>query len=267
RTVAHALDSIGCALLHSGDESGRALLEESLALAEQHGMDDQYARGMCNLAEIACDWRDVERASDLLEESIRYCADRDLVFFTLCVEGTRALFLLWRGEADTAAAEAERVLAHPRVPPVDRIPALVTLARVRNRRGDPGAADLLEEAHALAYGSEELHRIAPVAAAEAEAAWLDGRMAGIPALIGAAYDLALRRRNPWPRGELAYWLWRAGALDPAELPEIAEPYALMIGGRVREAAEHWQSLGFPFERALALAATGDDDDAREAVRV
>ena len=266
-TVVHALDSIGCALLHSGDGRGRELLAESLRLAELHGMDDQYARGMCNLAEIACDWRDVEHAAHLLDEAIRYCADRDLVFFTLCVEGMRALFLLWRGDVDAAAAEAERVLAHPRVPPVDRIPALVTLARVRERRGDPGATELLDEAHALALGSCELHRIAPVAAARAEAAWLDGRMNEMPALIGDAYELALSRANPWPRGELAYWLWRAGCLEVSTLPDIAEPYALMIRGRASEAAEYWQRLNFPFERALALAATGDDEDAREAVRV
>src|SRR5690606_1170943 len=144
---------------------------------------------------------------------------------------------------------------------------LVTLARVRERRGDPGATELLDEAHALALGSCELHRIAPVAAARAEAAWLDGRMNEMPALIGDAYELALSRANPWPRGELAYWLWRAGCLEVSTLPDIAEPYALMIRGRASEAAEYWQRLNFPFERALALAATGDDEDAREAVRV
>jgi DNA-binding CsgD family transcriptional regulator len=177
---------------------------------------------------------------------------------------------------------------------VDLLPALIVLGRVRNRRGDPGGIELLEQANAVAQPSRELHRLAPVAAGLAEAAWLDRRLADVPRLIADAYELSLRRQNPWQRGELAWWMWRAGALDADALPEVAEPYALMISGRAREAAAHWQRLGFPevaepyalmisgrareaaahwqrlgfpFERALALADTGDDDDAREAIRL
>ena len=267
RTRAHALNTLGCARLHAGDEGGRELVVDSMRLAEAHGMDAQYGRGLCNLVEIACDWRDLQHTPALLDEAIRYCSERELTVFELCVEGTRALWLLWRGETDAAVADAERVLGHPRVPLVDLVPALVVLARVRNRRGDPGGPELLERAHAIARASCELHRLAPVAAALAEAAWLDRRPADIPRLVGAAYELSLRRQNPWQRGELAWWMWRAGALDAHALPDVAEPYALMITGRAREAAEQWQRLGFPFERALALAATGDDDDAREAIRV
>ena len=267
RTRVNALNTIGCARLHAGDESGYALVEESIRLAKAHGMDAQVARGLCNLAEIACDWRDTTRAPALLDEAIRYCIERGLTVYQLCVDGSRALWLLWRGEPDAAATEAERVLAHPRAPPVDRVPALATLARVRNRRGDPGGAELLDEAEDIAVRSRELHRIAPVAAARAEAAWLDGRIADVPAVIGDAYALSLERTNPWQRGELAMWMWRAGALDAHALPDVAEPYALMIAGRAREAAEHFQRIGLPLEQALALAATDSDDDAREAIRI
>ena len=267
RTRAHALNTIGCARLMVGDESGRELLAESMRIAEAHGMDAQYGRGLCNLVEIACDWRDAQHTPALLDEAMRYCSEHDLTVFELCVEGTRALWLLWHGETEAAVNDAERVLAPPRVPPVDLVPALVVLARVRNRRGDPGGAELLEQAREIAVASCELHRLAPVAAARAEAAWLDQRLADVPGLIADAYELSLRRQNPWQRGELAWWMWRAGALDAGALPEVAEPYAHMIGGRAREAAEQWQRAGYPFERALALAATGDDDDAREAIRI
>ncbi|HEX6589087.1 MAG TPA: LuxR C-terminal-related transcriptional regulator, partial [Longimicrobiales bacterium] len=269
RTTAHVLNTMGCALLQRGDASGRELVEESMRLAEAHGMDAQYGRGLCNLVEVACDWRDGRHTPALLEQAIRYCGERDLIVFELCVQGTRALWLLWHGETDAAAADAERVIAHPYVPLVDLVPALVVLARVRSRRGDPGGAELLDRAHDIAEASCELHRIAPVAAARAEAAWLDRRLSDVPRLIGDAYELSVRRHNPWQRGELAFWMGRAGALDAHAdaLLGVAEPYALMIEGRAREAAEQWRQLGFPFERALALAETGDDDDAREAVRL
>ena len=45
----------------------------------------------------------------------------------------------------------------------------------------------------------------------------------------AAYPLALEKRHLWFAGELAYWQWRAGALD--EAPDwIAEPYRLQLDG-------------------------------------
>jgi class 3 adenylate cyclase len=54
-----------------------------------------------------------------------------------------------------------------------RILAFVVLGLVRARRGDPNAGLLLDDALELAEPTHELPRIAPVAAARAEAAWLD----------------------------------------------------------------------------------------------
>ena len=56
------------------------------------------------------------------------------------------------------------------------------------------------------------------------------RRAGrIPALVGDTLDLALRLHHRWAVGELAFWMWRAGALDAP--PEgAAEPYAHQIAG-------------------------------------
>jgi DNA-binding CsgD family transcriptional regulator len=58
------------------------------------------------------------------------------------------------------------------------------------------------------------------------------------------------------KGELALWLWRAGAL--ADTPkDIAEPYALEISGDWRGAATAWRALGCPYEEANALASGGE----------
>ena len=66
-------------------------------------------------------------------------------------------------------------------------------------------------------------------------------------------------RSRWDVGELAFWLWRAGAL--AEVPAVAaEPYRLLLGGDWRAAARAWEELGCPYDRALALAC-GDVDGA------
>ncbi|MEO5576324.1 MAG: LuxR C-terminal-related transcriptional regulator, partial [Gaiellaceae bacterium] len=73
----------------------------------------------------------------------------------------------------------------------------------------------------------------------------------------AAYPLALEKRHLWFAGELAYWQWKAGALD--EAPDwIAEPYRLQLAGDSRAAADAWAERGCPYEAARALAETDDE---------
>ncbi|HZA83700.1 MAG TPA: helix-turn-helix transcriptional regulator, partial [Actinomycetes bacterium] len=73
------------------------------------------------------------------------------------------------------------------------------------------------------------------------------------------FELAVRAGDPWAAGELACWLWRAGAL-PEGLPVVAEPYRLLLAGDWQAAADAWQERGCPYHRALALAG-GDRDEA------
>ena len=67
-------------------------------------------------------------------------------------------------------------------------------------------------------------------------------------------------------GELSLWLHAAGEPgEPVEAPQIcAEPYALQLAGRWREAAQAWGQLSCPFEQARALAA-GDAIARQEAL--
>lgn len=264
-TVIHSLINVGCARLMTGDAAGREALDEALALAREHGLHDHEARVRINLAEIAVDWRDVDRAGTAIDEGIRFCAERDLDPYALCGMGARAMLRLWTGDWTGAAEDAALVLGHPRVPPVDRIPALVVLGLLRARRGDPGAWKLLDEARDLAVPTNELHRIAPVSTARAEAAWLDGDLARAADEVRAAYPMAEERDNPWVIGELAVWSWRAGELEtpPAD---AAEPYAALMAADPAAAAAAWGELGFPFERALALVDHEDAAAAREGLR-
>ena len=114
----------------------------------------------------------------------------------------------------------------------------------------------LDEAAELAEATGELQRLAPLAVARAEAAWLEGDLAREAPLVASVFPLA-EEVGTWlePRrtGVLAV---RAGELDepPAR---IAEPYALQIRGRWTEAAALWNEIGSPYERAIALAEAGD----------
>jgi DNA-binding CsgD family transcriptional regulator len=134
-----------------------------------------------------------------------------------------------------------------------RVMALVALGRLRTRRGDDGAAPLLDEALELALASGTLQRVAPARAARAEAAYWQGDLRRCADEARAAWDLATSRRHPWFTGELALWLRRAGAPVPDAGCALAPPYALQLEGRWREAADAWAALGCPYEQAGALA--------------
>lgn len=265
-TLTHSFINVGCAMLMANDVGGRERLSEALELARTHGLQDAEARTLVNDAEIAVDWRDTDRAEAAVEAAISYCAERDMDPYALCAMGARATFRLWTGAWAAAAEDAREVLAHPRVPPVDRIPALAVLGLLRARRGDPGVWSLLDEAQALAVPTGEPHRIVPVAAARAEAAWLEGEPARTLDELRAAFRSAVARDNPWATGELAFWLWRVGALE-AVPGDAAEPYARQLAKEPEAAASGWERLGFPYHRALALADAADADAAREGLAV
>jgi DNA-binding NarL/FixJ family response regulator len=103
-----------------------------------------------------------------------------------------------------------------------------------------------------------------VATARAEAAWLDGRgAAAVREETGEVLALAADRGAGWVVGELA-WLRRLAGL-PAGTEGAAGPYALQLAGDLAAAAARWDELDCPYDAALALAASDDEDDLRRAL--
>jgi DNA-binding CsgD family transcriptional regulator len=138
------------------------------------------------------------------------------------------------------------------------------LARVRARRGEPGYWPLLDEAAAIAKAAPVAQAALLVAAARAEAAWLEGAPAlRIGEETGSAGEPGLADVR-WFAGELEVWRHRAGldCGDPAGLPE---PYRLEITGDAEGAAHWWQERGCSYEAALTLAGSGDPAAVRRAL--
>jgi DNA-binding CsgD family transcriptional regulator/tetratricopeptide (TPR) repeat protein len=250
--LVHALNNVGLAGWWTHDDEGHARLERSLRLSLEHDLQEHAARAYTNLGSRAALYRDYAMALAYLDEGIAYSTEHDLDSWSLYMTAWRARVRFGRGDWPGAEADAGRVLGHYRVAVITKIPALAVLGHLRARRGDPEAASLLDEARDLAAGTGELQRIAPVAAARAEAAWLRGDGPRALAEARDAFELARRHENPWALGELGFWVWRAGGLrePPAG---AAAPYALHMAGDWRAAAEEWVRIGCPYERALALA--------------
>lgn len=254
----HALINIGTAKLIGRDPSGRQDLELALQMALEHGFEEHAARAYTNLSTSLIRSLEFSSAARYLKAGITHCEERDLDSMMRYLMAHRAESSLALGQWNEASSDADLIVRHAGVAPITKIPALVVLGRLRARRGDPDMESPLAEAHELAVPTNEMQRLGPVLAAQAEAAWLHGT--GTKSLLmelTQVYEIGLKGTDVWIRSELAYWLWRHGRL-PATQSGFPNPYTLQITGDWKAAAAAWEKIGCPYEQASALA-DGDDE--------
>ena len=261
--ILRAQANVGVAV---GGTEGRQMLERVVEVADQAELTERAGRALLNLASAAVAKRSHDLATGYLTAGLDYCSDHGLELYRLYLLAFRARSLLDQGRWTAAAESASLVQQVPRTSTAPRIFALVVLGLVRARRGDPGHWAALDEARTLAEPSEELYRIAPVAAARAEAAWLAGRVEAVAGETDAALDLALNRESRWPVGELLCWRRRAGLPDRG-IAACGDPYARQLAGEWEGAAALWSELGCPYEEALALGDADDEGALRRASRL
>ncbi len=257
----YAMTNIGAGEFLTDAPAGAAKLEESLQLARESGLEEHAGRAFLCLVWWPIRQRDLARAYRSLVPGLEYCGEHGLDLWRLFLLACAARMELDRGRWSEAADSAASVLRDPRTFPVPRTLALTVLALARARQGDPDVWAPLDEALALAEPTGELQRIGCVAAARAEAAWLEGAPGAVAQATEAALELAARKGAWWVAGELACWRWRAGVGEPFAGP-VAEPYALALAGAWAQAAEAWTAIGCPYEAALALGDADDEDALR-----
>jgi len=225
--------------------------------------DEIYSSGYSNLSFFDVEQRRFGDAAALLDRSIAISVERDLPICRVWQVGTRARLKLLTGDWDGALNDADEVLTARSAPLARFWPHLERAIVGLRRRGDPGHE--LDAAWSLAHRYGERLRWLHAAAVVAERAWLTGqhdeRLDECHAVLAEPPSAGLE----WARGELAVWLHRlAGGVRPPPTG-IAEPYERELVGDVAGAAAAWESLGAPFEQAMALAQTHDPDLARVAV--
>jgi DNA-binding CsgD family transcriptional regulator/tetratricopeptide (TPR) repeat protein len=261
-TMAHALNNLGTAELIAGNEEGRELLERSVEIARRLGMDDHIARALNNLAAMMVRQRRYELVDAYLEEAFGYADEGG--HYLLLLLGTRAEAALRRWRLAETARDAEAMLRGHGADDLGHALALALLGIVRLRRGEDGAGALLAEAHELSARRPEPDIAVFVATARAEAAWLEGDAAMVGAVTREALAGAGLGGDGFAIGELACWRRRAGIDEPPPAG-AAEPFALELAGEHARAAELWTEIGCPFEAAMALAGSDDEDAQRRAL--
>ncbi|MGH2892688.1 MAG: helix-turn-helix domain-containing protein, partial [Solirubrobacteraceae bacterium] len=200
-----------------------------------------------------------------ITRGIDYTRELGLEAWLKCLVGARATVDLALGRWDDAVATAQTILDGPRFQVIGpRQDSLVVLALVRSRRGDPGCWPLLDEARETAIAAEDLQLLVPVAAARAEAAWLEGRPEAIGAETEHAYDIACRLGEPTFAGWLACWRDRAGL--PVEPPDgVPERYRLQLAREPELAADEFRAAGAIYDSALALVPSTNGASLRTAL--
>ncbi len=259
----HALNSVGTMEMFCGQAGGAEKLRRSLELALREGLEEEVGRAYLNFASVAALTRAYDDIDHWLETGVEYCSERGLELWRRYLYGSRARSELDRGRWEVAIDCAQSVIADAR----SRLPLfdpLIVIGLVRARRGDPDWRSPLDEVAAIARSTGELQLVAPVATAQAEAAWLAGRPEEIAAVTESAYQFARREGVPWLAGELACWRARAGIVEPP--PEAAaEPFRLELAGDHAGAARYWISIGCAYDAALALAGAADEEPLRRSL--
>ncbi|ELP67558.1 ATP-binding protein [Streptomyces turgidiscabies] len=251
--LARALNAVGSALWSTEPDLAEQTMLRSLGAARTACDDGAVGSAMVNLGSAAGEVRRYDLAEHWLNEAMTWCSDRDLDDVRSYATAWLARCLWERGQWSAAEALVEEVGATECTP--SRIVALTVLGRLRTRRGEPGAAEILDEAWSLAERTGDLQRLWPVAAGRAELARLSGQQAD--SHLPEAYELAVRLGIGWAIGELGQWL----EPEPGEVhPAAAAPYRM----NPVEAARAWDELGCPYESAMALAQS--PDHLREALR-
>jgi DNA-binding CsgD family transcriptional regulator/tetratricopeptide (TPR) repeat protein len=231
---------------------GTERLERALELALDQGTDEYVARAYGGLGFAAARRREPAAAQRWLDAGIQFANERDLDDRLFYLLGWRAATYLQQGRWTEAAADSETVLRHPGAR-LSRVWALLVLAELRARMGDPGVWELLDEVADLIRG-EAPQKLAAAASVWVEAAYLAGDRERAVAELDTMPlpDLVDR----WVAGSLAVWRRRLGVLteDPGSLPE---PFALELAGDHGAAADWLEARGCRYEAALVML-QGDD---------
>jgi DNA-binding CsgD family transcriptional regulator len=266
--IVHALGNIGTAK----EDVGGVELQKSFDLAVAGNYHDHVERASCNLTCTYYWRRDYLSALKYIDRGVSYAVALELRHWEGYLRGWRSMILLDQGDWTAAEDEAVEICRRTYAADMYRFPALIALARLRLRRGDPDADIPLAAARHLAAGVAELQRTIYVALLLAEKAWLamSADADEAKSMLGEVHGLAEARSTRWVLEESALWLSVLGERAPGESVratwKLSSPFREHCAGRWQEAAAGWRALGRPYEEAISLS-VGDDAAQRAALEI
>ena len=262
--VSEALNTEACSLQGIGRDWGPTM-RRALDVAVSGGHEAQVGRAYVNTYAMYVDEKAFASGEAYYADGVAYCDEHDLASYSIFLRSQRTNMLERTGRWDEAMAIAGELLLRGGPSPGIRLCPLNRLGTIRARRGEPGVWECLDEAVGYADGAGEAQNIVPVRLERAEARWLEGDQAAAVREAELAHDSGAGC-DEWGRGALAVWLRRTGS--GRSLPtDLAEPYQRQIDGDWAGAARLWMELGCPYEAAMALLDSTEEDALREALQI
>src|SRR6266540_3126517 len=279
---AELLNTLGACESAEGNPAGRGRLEEALALAKEGGEPDTIARAYNNLTSILVDSGEPARAVGVGEEGREATRRLGATGFEWYIAGNQANALALLARLEEAELLTRQILDEQRAvlgPPGlinaggPRTIVLTRLGRLEEAR------TLLDELLPLARGIGGAEFLAKMLAIEAELERARGNLAAARQAIQEAVEVAFATPS---RGHCLALLPEAARLLPPDevdalldqlrdVPSFpladarradAEGLARSDPGRLREAADLYQSTGLAYEAARCLIDAGELDRAR-----
>jgi DNA-binding CsgD family transcriptional regulator/tetratricopeptide (TPR) repeat protein len=259
-----ALNTEGCARASLGQE-WTSQLQRALDIAVSARLPEQAGRAFTNICSTYTDHRQFADAERYFAQGVAYCDEHDITTYGRCLRSDRITALERTGRWPDAEALSLELLGRRNPSPLNRLNPLSRLGLIRARRGEPGAWDHLDLAMSYADGTGEPQHIVSVRLARAEAFWLEGRLDEAAHEARLADDVSAGT-DMWDRGAVAVWLRRTGS-DRGPRGTVAEAYQRELDADPPAAARLWQDLGSPYEAALALLASREEEALREALPI
>jgi DNA-binding CsgD family transcriptional regulator len=228
----------------------REILTRYLLLADQRGEPSSYALQRLHVCELELRAGAWDPAARLLDEWAQ-STDRDLLFWPM-YERCRALLAAGRGLADEAERWATEAIARAEASGCewDRLEALRALGMAALLSHQPDrAVDCLREVweHTLREGVDE-PGVFPAAPDLVEALVELGEFDEADAVTQRLHELAERQQHPWGTVTAS----RCRAVVRLASAQDSEPAAAAM----LRAAEDYERLGLPFDRARTLLSLG-----------
>lgn len=254
--AAHARITIGTQELLRDSIVGRRLLESVVAECRAQGLVEHAAHALNNLGAVGVMRYDHALADTFLPEAFEYCAEHNLDLWRINVLAYTARGHLNQGRWAEAEKTAALLLQDPRESPWPHLEALLVLALVRARRGDPRAREALDDAAAVGVSPEEVSANVDLAAAHAEVAFLERLVNEVDRETAEVLEAARERGATDDVARLSYWRTLAHLAVTGE--NVTGPYASGAMGDWERAADEWERRGCPYETALARSESQDE---------
>jgi DNA-binding CsgD family transcriptional regulator/tetratricopeptide (TPR) repeat protein len=263
----HALNNVGTALsrILSTRQQGNTMLQESLDIALANGFHEDVARAYTNLGSSAVIMKDYAYAQKVLQDGIDFGEEKDLNTWTMFLQSELARLHFEKGEWDKAQELTKTVLHNGNQGRLSRTEALVVLAKIKMRTATGDPLPLFLEAQSVALEMKELPTMIPALTGLLEYEWLTGMKVIDTNNLDLTISMVENKGNAYENGEFTFWLLKARnqRITPKSFFQgynISSPSAVNISSSL------WQSLGCPYEQAMALF-EGTDGQKRQALEI